>query len=94
MKTKPNKQKDTYTETIKFRVTPQQKAYTEQAALSLKLPVSALLRNAVFTLETPSSVSECIARNLIKNEILNRITSLHLSPADRNKIIKELSEID
>ena len=94
METKPKKQKDAYTETIRFRVTPQQKAYTEQAALSLKIPVSALLRNAVFTLAAPSSVSECISRNLIKNEILNRITSLHLSPADRNKIIKELNEID
>lgn len=94
MRTKPQKQKDAYTETIRFRVTPQQKAYTEQTALSLKIPVSALLRNAVFTLESPSSVSECISRNLIKNEILNRIMSLHLSPADRNKIIKELNEID
>jgi hypothetical protein len=94
METKPKKPKDAYTETIRFRVTPWQKASAEQTALSLKIPVSTLLRNAVFTLETPSTVPECIARNLIKNEILNRITSLHLSPADKNKIIKELNEID
>lgn len=82
------------TENIKIRVSLDEKNFIEQAAKKNGISISDLIRRSILD-ETDSSIYAInIQHNRIKHEIRNKIISMDISKKTKNKILKELENID
>ncbi len=86
--------KEKLTENVKVRVSSNEKIYIEDAARSEGISMSDLIRNAILDKKTTSSYAIKIQQNRIKHEMRNKIISMRMSKDTKNKLLKELAEID
>lgn len=82
------------TENIKIRVSLDEKNFIEQAAKKDGISISDLIRRSILDGSDTSIYAINIQRNKIKHEIRNKIISMSISKSTKNKILKELAEID
>lgn len=86
--------KEKLTENVKVRVSTNEKNFIEEAARSEGMSMSELIRHSIFDAKNTTDYAAKIQRNKVKHEIRNKIVSMNLSKATRDKILKEMNFID
>lgn len=82
------------TENIKIRVSLNEKNFIEETAKRDGLSISDLIRRSILDEDHTSKYAIKIQQNKIKHEIRNKILSMDIPKNTKNKILKELAEID
>lgn len=85
---------ETRSKNVKIRLTPEEKKAIDNLAEKEGTSFSGIVRRTLFDKESSSSYSIAIQRNLIKNEIMNRIQSMGIPKTTKTKIIKEIGTIE
>lgn len=83
--------KETKSNNLKFRTTPSRKNAVETTAKSLNISTSSLLDEIIFGSHNSYAYSTLVQRNLIKNEMLNRIQSMAIPNKIKIQIFEELT---
>lgn len=86
--------KEQLTENIKIRVSYLEKQALKETAQKESLSISAIIRSCTFSKDITTTYAVKVQRSKIKNELRNRIQFLDISQKAKEKVIKELNQID
>ena len=88
------KKKNNYPKNVKLRITDQQDTYITQVALENNVSKTTVIREALFGEAAASSYAVKIYKNMVKNELCNKINASHKNKFTKEEIIRMVIDID